>query len=275
MMSKAMRATTREHRRRPVHRRAAWGAIASSIALVLPSPVDAQTILGRVLDQVNEAPVGGVIVRLIERDGAERLRVLSDTAGRFVLRPPEEGEYLLVTERFGYLETRSPLIALRMEGRAPVELMISPEPLGLEGLEVSVEERAAEELDQMGLSPNQLGNRWIDKRAIEAIPIKRDMGVILENRAPAGMQIIRPQNLRAGSENIGLCVSQARARTGAGFGTCSLVVLNGVPISGVQALDIDPDAIESIAILNPTEAVTFYGTQGSTGAVLVWTARGR
>lgn len=245
-----------------------------SIALAIPIRAEAQTILGRVLDQVNEAPVGGVIVRLVERDGAERLRTLSDSAGRFVIAPPEAGEYLLTTERFGYMETRSPLIALRMEGEAPIELMISPEPLGLAGLDVSVEELAAEELTQMGLSPNQLGNRWINKETIDAIPIKRDMGVVLENRAPAGMQILRSQNLAPGSDDMGLCVAQARARTGAGQGTCSLVVLDGIPISGVQAMDIDPDAIESIAILTPTEAATFFGTMGSTGAVLVWTRRG-
>lgn len=240
-----------------------------------PVNVEGQTILGRVLDQVNEAPVGGVIVRLVARSGEERLRALSDADGRFVLAPPEAGEYILTTERFGYLETRSPLIALSMDGQAPLELMVSPEPLGLAGLEVSVEELAAEELDQMGLSPNQLGNRWINREAIDAIPIKRDMGVILENRAPAGMQILRPQNLTPGSENMGLCVSQARGRTAEGRGTCALVVLDGVPISGVQAMDIDPDAIESIAILSPTEAVTFYGTLGGSGAVLVWTRRGR
>ena len=240
-----------------------------------PSSASSQTILGRVLDQVNEEPIGGVIVALVGSDGEQRLRVLSDSVGRFVLAPPEAGEYVLVTERFGYLETRSPLLALSMEGEAPLELMIIPEPIGLEGLEISVEERAAEELDLMGLSPNSLGNRWINRDEIDAIPIKRDMGVILERRAPAGMQIIRPQNLTPGSDNIGLCVAQQRARTATGQGTCSLVVLDGVPISGVQALDIDPDAIESIAILSPIQAVTFYGTLGGSGAVLVWTRRGR
>ena len=260
---------------RLVHaRRLVLPVVVGCVSLAPAADVHAQTIYGRVLDQINEAPVGGVIVRLVERDGAERLRALSDSAGRFVLAPPEAGEYVITTERFGYLETRSPLIALRMEGEAPLELMVSPEPVGLAGLEVSVEELAAQELNQMGLSPNQLGNRWINKQVIDAIPIKRDMGVILENRAPAGMQILRPQNLNPASENMGLCVSQTRARTGEGRGTCALVVLDGVPISGVQAMDIDPDAIESIAILNPTEAVTFYGTLGGSGAVLVWTRRG-
>ncbi len=242
--------------------------------LLCPASARGQTIIGQVLDQLSEQPVGGVIVSLIERDGEEKLRTLSDSVGRFILAPPQAGEYLLVTERFGYLETRSPLIALGMEGEAALDLMISPEPIGLEGLEVSVEEQASEELELMGFSPTSLGNRWINSEDIDAIPMKRDMGSILERTAQIGMQIVRPENLTPGSDNMGLCVSLQRART-QGRGTCALVVLNGIPISGVQAMDIDPTAIESIAILEPIQAATFYGTIGGSGAVLVWTRRGR
>jgi len=246
-------------------------------ALLAGAPVDshAQTILGRVLDQVNERPVDGVIVALVARNGEERARALSDGAGNFVLVPPEAGEYILVTTGFGYLETRSPLLALVTEGEAPIELMISPSPIGLEGLEISVEESATETLSIMGLSANQLGNRWITRRQIDAIQVKRDMGVILESTSQSGVRIIRPENLTMGSENMGLCVSMQRGRTATGRGTCALVVLNGVPISGVQALNIDTEAIESIAVLTPTEATTQYGTLAGSGAVLVWTRAGR
>ncbi len=51
-------------------------------------------------------------------------------------------------------------------------------------------------------------------------------------------------------------------------------MLNGVPIPGLQALDVDPETIESMAVLNPTEATVYYGTLGGAGAVLVWTRRG-
>jgi len=242
--------------------------------IALPASAVGQTLLGRVLDQVNEAPIGGVIVSLVGRDGTERVRALSDSIGRFVIEPPEEGEYVLVAERFGYLETRSPLLALGLEGQAPIDLMMVPEPIGLEGLEISVEEVASEELQRMGLSPNALGNRWISREKIDAIPVKTDMGVILERTSQAGMRIIRPENLTTGSENMGLCVALSRARR-MGRGSCALIVLDGVPISGVQALDIDPSAIESMAVLEPIQATTYYGTIGGSGAVLVWTRRGR
>lgn len=50
--------------------------------------------------------------------------------------------------------------------------------------------------------------------------------------------------------------------------------MNGVPLNGLQAFDVDPESIESIAVLMPNEAVTYYGTMGGSGAVLFWTQRG-
>jgi hypothetical protein len=241
--------------------------------ILAPSPVRGQTILGRVLDQFSEEPVDGVIVLLVARTGEERERALSDADGRFVLTPPDAGEYLLVTDRFGYVETRSPLLSLTTEGQAPLDLMIAPAPIGLEGLEISVEERAAEELSRIGLSVNALGNRWIDKEQIDAIPVKLDAGTILERTAQAGLRISRPENLTMGSDNIGLCVAFLRVRRADGGGTCALVVLNGVPMSGVGALDIDPYSIESIALLEPMEAAMQWGTLAGGGAVLIWTTR--
>lgn len=245
-----------------------------AVGLAAAPALHAQTLVGRVLDQVNETAVGGAVVSLVNREGAERAQTVSDATGQFRLTPPEAGEYFLLVNGFGYTETRSPLLALGVEGTAPIDLMIAPEPIGLEGIEVSVEEMAAEELNAFGLSPRDLGNRWIDRSRIEAIPVKRDMGTILERTAIANTRIIRPENLTPGSDHMGLCVALTRARTGGGQGTCALIVLNGVPIGGPQALDIDPETIESIAVLQPAEATLYYGTRGGTGAVLVWTRRG-
>ena len=248
--------------------------LAVGLTLVLFGLSSAQTIEGRILDQENEAPVGGAIVILVERDGDERARALADSLGRFRISPPEAGEYYVVAERFGYFETRSPLIALRTEGLAALELMLVPEPIGLEGLEVSVEEQAEQELGLMGLTPAQLGNRWIGRDRIDAITVKLDVGAILERTGQANIRIVRPENLTLDIDPLGLCVSLQQARTAGGMGTCALIVLDGIPITGVGALDIDANAIESIAILEPIEASTFYGTIGGSGAVLVWTRRG-
>lgn len=124
--------------RRPTSRTRAALLGAILVTLAAPAAGSAQTILGRVLDQRRETPVDGVLVTLIDRSGTERLHAITDVTGRFRLTPPEAGEYLLATQRLGYLETRSPLIALGVDGEAPLELMIVPAPLGLDGIEVSV-----------------------------------------------------------------------------------------------------------------------------------------
>lgn len=248
--------------------------LAGALLVALVPGASGQTVEGRVLDQASERPVGGAIVAMVDEDGEERTRTLADSIGQFRIQPPEAGNFYLVAERFGYFETRSPLIAFRTEGHAALELMMVPEPVGLEGLEISVEDRAEQQLGLLGLTPAQLGNRWIDRNQIDAIAVKRDMGVILERTAQAGIQVLRTENLTMGSDDIGLCISQQRARTGDGRGRCSLIVLDGVPLSGVQAKALDPSAIESIAILDPVQATTLYGTLAGGGAVLVWTRRG-
>jgi len=248
-------------------------ALATFLFSLTPSSVAGQTILGRVLDQANDDPVEGVIVTLVGRDGTEHVRAMTGPDGSFVLAPPVAGEYTLVAEGFGYIDTQTPLLALTMEGEAPLELMLSPAPIGLEGLEVSVEEDISEELSMMGITPASLGNRWIDRQRIEEIPVKRDIGTILEKTAQSGIDILRPENLTPGSDDMGLCVTMSRTRN-MGRGRCAVIVLNGVRIAGPQALSIDPNTIESMALLGPIEGAVQYGTDGGGGVLLVWTRRG-
>ena len=243
---------------------------------VLVAPLHAQTLAGRVLDEVRESPVSGALVVLLDRAGEERAQALSDDAGNFVLAPPVAGEYYLAATRIGYQPTRSPLIALRMEGTAPIELMMQPAPIGLEGFEVEVdaEGRAAEELRFSGVEPRDLGQRFVSQAEIQAVQVKQDVGSVLEYQAIGGMRVIRPENLNPGSDDLGLCVSLQRARRGSGMGTCAMVVLDGVPIRGDVALLLDPETVGAMAVLLPVEATTLYGTMGARGALLIWTKQG-
>lgn len=245
------------------------------LPLLLPAPLLAQTLAGRVVDESTDAPVGGAVVSLLSRDGTERARALTGADGAFLLSPPDAGEYYLLAARLGYVETRSPLLALAVEGRTTIELLLAPAPLGLEGLEVSVEERAAAELAAFGLTPAQLGSRWIDRREIDAVQVKRDVGTIIEALSVPGTRVVRMENVHDYAGDLGLCIAQSRARSASGWDSCGLIMLDGVPVTRDRALQIDPEAIESIAVLVPREAATFLGTMGGSGAVLIWTRRGR
>jgi len=240
-------------------------------------PLGAQTVVGRVLDDARESPVSGALIRLLDRDGKHKGEALADSLGRFILVPPKDGDYYLEATRIGYQRTLTPLLALHANGgTAPLDLMMTPAPVGLEGLavEVDAESRAAEDLRISGVSPVNLGNRWISRQDIEAVPIRTDLGNVLERQNIAGIRVIRPENLVPGSAPLGLCVSLIRARTGSGQGTCAQVVLDRVPITGEQARFIDPESVEGMAVLLPTEATLLFGTQGGRGVLMIWTRRG-
>ncbi|MDP2957499.1 MAG: carboxypeptidase-like regulatory domain-containing protein [Longimicrobiales bacterium] len=246
-------------------------------ALLASAPLTAQTVVGRVLDDTRESPVAGALVRLLDRDGKERVRALADSAGRFVLAPPKAGEYYLEATSLGYQRTLSPLLAFAQgQGTAALELMMIPAPIGLEGLsvEVDVEGRAAQDLALSGIRPRDLGNRWISRKDIDAVEIRPDVGRVLEWQNIANLRVIRPESQVPGSDPMGLCVSLVRARTGSGAGRCALVVLNGVPITGEAALSMDPEAVGGMALLLPTEATLLFGVRGEAGALLLWTRSG-
>lgn len=244
---------------------------------ILAMPLGAQTITGTVLDEARKSPVAGALVVLLDEEGEERAQALSDASGDFVIAPPEAGRYYLAVTRIGYHPTRSPLLALTFEGSAPLDLMMQPAPIGLEGFEVEVDARtrATEELRISGVEPRDLGQRFVDRAEIEAVAIRDDVGKVLEHQTIGGIRVIRPENLTPGSDpRMGLCVSLQRARRGNGMGTCALIVLDGVPIRGDVALALDPETVGAMAVLLPVEAATLYGSRGGAGALLIWTRSG-
>jgi hypothetical protein len=254
-------------------------AVAWTLGLVLAGPhgTAAQTLMGRVLDQSREAPVSGARVALLDRHGEERTEVLTDAQGRFVIAPPDPGDYYLEATRIGYHRARSPLLALRDTIAATVDLMMQPAPIGLEGFEVEVDavSQAENQLKLSGIEPRDLGPRFIDRDEIDAVAIKPDVGRVLEWSGIGSLRVIRPENLTSGSDDLGLCVSLVRARLGSGASRCAMIVWNGVRINQIAALDIDPETIGAMAVLLPTEAVILYGKRGEAGALVLWSRTGR
>lgn len=260
---------------RRASRPALAGVLVACLFPAAPAAGRAQTIVGRVVEDGREhVPVPGAVVLLLDREGEERGQVLADSVGRFLLAPPVEGEYYIRATRLGYQPFLTPLLALGAEGTAPLELAMVPEPIGLTGFEVIVEAEAEAFLQNFGLTPAALGNRWIDRADIEAVQLKQDPAAVISWQNIPGIYVPRPENLLPGSADIGLCVSFTRGRMGSGANTCALNVVDGVAVPGRVAFGIDPETIAGIAILPPLEATTFYGPLGAGGAVLIWTRRG-
>ena len=263
--------------------------MAAVMTVASAAPLQAQTVVGRVLDDARNAPVAGARIRLLDTDGDARGEAASDNAGTFTLTPPEAGDYYLELTRIGYRRVLTPLLSFS-DAVEPVrlEIMMSPAPVGLEGLSVEVDPVAKAEADlrTQGIDPANLGNSWITQAEIDAIEVKRDVGSILEWSAINGLRVIRPENMTAGEagsrptpgsgqkqSDFGMCISLVRGRTWQGAGRCALVVLDGLPSNNEHLLDLDPLTVAAMAVLQPIDARILYGTRADAGAVLVWTKR--
>jgi len=239
-------------------------ALLLGLVLLLPTSSQAQTLVGSVLEEGRNTPVAGATVSLVDQSGEPRAVVTSDSLGRCQLTPPEVGEYVVEAVALGYAATSSPLFAMTLDGSVPFDLMMRPNPIGLEGLEVEVEAIevvATPFLQNFGHTPATLGNRWINRAEIESM-----------NTPGLTKDIIRRQNI-AGiwvEELAPFCLKFSRR-----IRKCALTVLDGMVVPAGVAYDLDTRDIEAIAVMTPIDAATFYGTQAGGGAVVIWTRRGR
>jgi len=231
---------------------------------------------GRVLEEGSERPVREAEIRLLDRDGEVAARAVSDVAGRWELEVPEAGEYFLAASRLGYEAMQSPMLSIESAPAVPLEILLRPSPIGLEGLRVEVdyEEEAEQQLKLAGVAPRDLGRRWISESDIEAVKLRRDVGSFIERQGIPALRVIRPENIVPGSDPLGLCVSLVRGRTAGGLGRCALGVVDGIERSTMHLLDLDPETVAAMAVLNPIEAVILFGKRGEAGAVMIWTKRG-
>lgn len=105
--------------------------LALGLAAGAPAPNQAQTVDGRVRDDVGGTPVAGTLVVLMDTAGNEFMRTESDAAGAFRFRVPAAGRYMLYAQRMGY----GPLLSRPLEVRKDtlgVELRMIPDPVPLE-----------------------------------------------------------------------------------------------------------------------------------------------
>lgn len=218
---------------------------------------------GVVLEEGTEHPVPGASLTWI-RAGAELERVVSGSYGTFSVELAE-GDYVLEASGLGYAATRTPMFSLTEEDAADgplfLEVMLTPAPIELEGLDVAVDRQVRRELQVLGLTREALGDRLIGRDRIERMigaPGPRDL---IRNSNVAGVTVSNNPHV--------LCVRFARG-TG-----CAATLLNGIELTHGGALDLDPGSIHSIALLNPAEATLRYGQKGRGGAVLIWTRDGR
>ena len=102
-----------------------------ALALLAASEVRAQSVRGQLTDSVIRAPLSGVFLTLVDQQGLERARAMTDASGHFSIAAPAAGVYRLRTKRIGFRPYLSPLLTLRAGEATPFSAAIDPIPIAL------------------------------------------------------------------------------------------------------------------------------------------------
>ncbi|WP_439129443.1 SusC/RagA family TonB-linked outer membrane protein [Polaribacter sp.] len=97
--------------------------------------------------------------------------------------------------------------------------------------------------------------------------------------------IVTPENLLSGRvAGVNITTSgapgsgsQIRIRGGSSLNASNdpLVVIDGLPLSGVDLNSINPNDIESFSVLKDASATSIYGSRGANGVIIITTKKGR
>ncbi len=250
------------------------------LSLGAGSPALGQTMVeGEVLDAVTGLPIEDVVVHFPEL----RLGTITDSLGYFRIDAVPGTRQVVSTFHIAYeeLENEVPLVA----GEVWV-LRLTPRPIQLEGIQVEGTRREEMEARQQGWESEFIG----PEEVAEAAKRTNKLLEVMRSKAPPRLQIRQS----GGHGGVTFCIQSTRRRPSfqdlreLGDGCRpTLLVLDGVVVYAppsvtematiTQAslpghvarmlLDQDPNEIESIRILSPSQAFFRYGESGRMGAV--------
>ena len=117
---------------------AGWLALACAATA---SPAIAQIVRGRVLEEGAGTPLPGAMIVLIDSEGTQVGRILTDDLGRFTLRAPQAGAYTLRADRIGYASITSPPLELTPGAAAFHDMVVPVQAIALDNITVEGERR--------------------------------------------------------------------------------------------------------------------------------------
>ena len=63
------------------------------VPVIWTVPLEAQTVRGQLVDSISRSPLSGAFLTLVDQQGVERARAITNDAGEFVLVAPTAGTY--------------------------------------------------------------------------------------------------------------------------------------------------------------------------------------
>lgn len=258
-------------------------ALAALAVALLPLPLHAQTLRGRLLERGTDRPLMLALAVLVDAQGDSVARAVSDDLGRFTLTAREPGVFHVVATALGYLDVEAGDFELGTDGVMSVDVRLEPDPLSLPGLDV-VGRGAVRE-------PPLVRNGFFDR-------LSQGMGTFF---TPVDLE--RTHHTRI-TELLGgvpyLTVVNAypsdRVLMQDGGTLCTpIVVIDGLLTSVIRGQRRRPGTsadvpgsegnLEAVVSLKDIEAIEVYRgsqglppqfapmTQGECGAIIIWTKR--
>lgn len=233
-----------------------------SMALGAAPSLTAQTIRGKLLEQITERPVANAAVSLVAAPGAKVAQTTTSGSGDFVLKAPSPGTYRVRAVINGYRTAESPAVNLRAGDDISFTWHIMPDTLYLAPIVVTANNRRSGKLG--GFFDRQ-------KTAAGGKFITRDE---IDKRHP-----VRVTDLLATVPGIRLVPGLLGEDVVTTEGCRPAVYIDGLqyPLMG-ERLDnvVSPQDVEAIEVYphlaeTPPEFVT-PGQQ--CGAIVIWTRTG-
>jgi len=112
-----------------------------ALAIVCTRTLAAQTVRGQLVDSISRTPLHGAFLTLVDAEGRERGRAITDAAGEFVVQAPAPGTYRLRSKRIGFRPFVSAPLVLGMSETTTYNAAIDPIPVPLKEVVVAGEQQ--------------------------------------------------------------------------------------------------------------------------------------
>jgi len=235
------------------------------IAIFLSFCISAQHVIsGLVIESENNQPISGVAISVKNSN----LGTATDLSGRFELSIPDDATFL-VFSCLGMLTKE-----VEIGGQKELTVVLEKDVFSLDGVVVTAI-GITREKKALGYSVQELSPEEINVT-------KTDNLVNVLNGKVAGVQVTSSAGSPGASSYITI-----RGATSFYGDNQPLFVLDGVPISNESAylsyggvtvsnrvIDLNPDDIESVAVLKGGAATALYGMKAANGAIVIESKKG-
>jgi hypothetical protein len=168
--------------------------ILTTAATLCALPLRAQIIHGTVVDGTSGATVRGAHIALLDLEGRTLGVAQSDSDGKFALRAPGEGRYLLRATHFAYVHAVTPAFEVSAAASVAIAFQLAPDPVRFDPLSVVVERRE-QRLEIAGFYQRQrlAFGKFITREKIAASPAISLTDLL--RRYPGVQVVIDPNSL--------------------------------------------------------------------------------